>query len=266
MTIATNRSTKAEKKKAKQRKTNGLEDVVIDEHDGIDDVHAQVELGLSELLKNLRSGSVKLSGDKATDIGGIIAQVIGALQPILIKAVTTMSEAYCSELTRKTTEATDELKRHVQVLTFRNDELEQYTRRENVKIHGLPETDNDDTIQQVVQLAQKAGVDIDANDISVAHRLPGNRHTNKPRTIIARFVRRVKRTDLMRKKANLRNVDGPRVFITDDLTKMRGRLLWELKQDGDIERAYSIDGKITCVKKMAGGEEKRFRVNSPDDL
>ena len=58
-------------------------------------------------------------------------------------------------------------------------------------------------------------------------------------------MRRVKRTDLMRKKANLRNVDGPRVFIADDLTKMRGKLLYELKQDGDIERAYSIDGKIT---------------------
>ena len=117
--------------------------------------------GLSELLTNLGSGSVKLTGDKATDIGGIIAQVIGALEPILIKAVTIMSEAYCSELARKTTEATEALKRHVQVLRFRNDELEQYTRRENVKIHGFPETDNEDTIQQVVQLAQKAGVDID---------------------------------------------------------------------------------------------------------
>ena len=63
------------------------------------DVHAQVELGLSELLTNLRSGSVKLSGDKATDIGGIIAQVIGALEPILIKAVTTMSDEYCGEVT-----------------------------------------------------------------------------------------------------------------------------------------------------------------------
>ena len=84
------------------------------------------------------------------------------LEPILIKAVTTMSEAYCSELTRKTTEATEELKRHVQVLTLRNDELEQYTRRDNVKIHGLPESDNEDTIEQVVQLAKKAGVVIDA--------------------------------------------------------------------------------------------------------
>ena len=65
----------------------------------IGDVQAQVELGLSELLTNLRSGSVKLTGDKATDIGGIIAQVIGALEPILIKAVTTMSDEYCSELT-----------------------------------------------------------------------------------------------------------------------------------------------------------------------
>ena len=193
--------------------------------------------------------------------------MIGALEPILIKAVTTMSEAYCGEQAKRASEATEELKRQVQVLTFRNDELEQCTRRENIKIHGLPESgDNEDTIEQVVQLAQKAGVVIDANDISIAHRLPGNRHANKPRTIIAKFVRRVKRTELMRKKANLRNVDGPNVYITDDLTKMRGKILYELKQDVEIERAYSLDCKITCVKKMPDGQEKRFRINSPDDL
>ena len=73
-------------------------------------------------------------------------------------AVTTFHDVsvrqYCSEQTRKTTEATEELKRHVQVLTFRK--LEQYTRRDNVKI--LPESDNEDTIEQVAQLEQKAGV------------------------------------------------------------------------------------------------------------
>ena len=68
--------------------------MVNDEQDGIVEVHVQVELALSELLTNLRSESVKLSGDKASDIGGIIARVIGALEPILIKAVTIMSEAY----------------------------------------------------------------------------------------------------------------------------------------------------------------------------
>ena len=99
MTMAANRvsGAKAEKKKGKQRKANRGEDVENDEQDGIGDVHAQVELGLSELLKNLRSGSVKLTGDKATDVGGIITRVIGALEPILVKAVTTMSEAYYGE-------------------------------------------------------------------------------------------------------------------------------------------------------------------------
>ena len=97
---------KAEKTKGKQRKANGWEDVVIDEQDGIRDMHAQVELGLSELLTNLRSGSVKLTDDKATDIGGIIAQVIGALEPILVKAVATMSEGYCGEQAKGASEAT----------------------------------------------------------------------------------------------------------------------------------------------------------------
>ena len=99
--------------------------MVNDEQDGIVEVHVQVELVLSELLTNLRSGSVKLSSDKASDIGGIIAQVIGALEPILIKAVTTMSEAYFDEQAKRAAEAAEELKRQVQVLTFRNDELEQ---------------------------------------------------------------------------------------------------------------------------------------------
>ena len=69
-----------------------------------------------------------------------------------------MSEAYCSELSKKAAEATEALKRQVQVLTFRNDELQLYTRRDNIRIHGLAESDDEDTIEKVVQPAQKAGV------------------------------------------------------------------------------------------------------------
>ena len=118
----------------------------------------------------------------------------------------------------------------------------------------------------VVNLAQKVGVQIDEKDISVAHRLPGNRYAKKPRTIIVKFVRRTTKTNLMRKKANLRNTDGPNIFITDDLTRLRGKMLYEMKQDADVERAYSLDCKLISVKKMRDGQEKRFRVNSPDDL
>ena len=66
-----------------------------------------------------------------TVFGGIIAQVFGTLEPILVKAVATMSEAFYGEQAKRASEATAELKRQVQVLTFRNDELEQYTRQEH---------------------------------------------------------------------------------------------------------------------------------------
>ena len=172
-----------------------------------------------------------------------------------------MSGARCD------TECLDNIKKQTQLQHFKLDVLEQYTRKENIRIHGLPETsDKEDTADEVVKLARKAGVTITMNDISVAHRLPGNRSSGKPRPIIAKFVRRMIKTDFMRKKSNLRSVSGPRVFVTDDLTKMRAKLLYELKQDDEIDRAYSLDCKLFCVKKMPNNEEKRFKIDSPDDL
>lgn len=47
---------------------------------------------------------------------------------------------------------------------------------------------------------------------------------------------------------------------------MRAKLLYELKQDDEIDRAYSLDCKLFCVKKMPNNEEKRFKIDSPDDL
>ena len=51
------------------------------------------------------------------------------------------------------------------------------------------------------------------------------------------------------------------MYMTDDITKMRGKILYELKQDVEIERAYCLD-----CKKMPDAQEKNFRINSPDDL
>lgn len=117
-----------------------------------------------------------------------------------------MSGARCDS------ECLDKIKKQTQLQHFKLDELEQYTRKENICIHGLPETgDNEDTADEVVKLARKAGVTITKNDISVAHRLPGNRSSGKPRSIIAKFVRRIIKTDFMRKKSNLRSDSGPMI-------------------------------------------------------
>ena len=56
------------------------------------------------------------------------------------------------------------------------------------------------------------------------------------------------------------------MFVTDDLTKTKARMLYELRQAADIERVYSLDCKLFCVQKMHNGEEKRCKIESPDDL
>ena len=114
-----------------------------------------------------------------------------------------MSGARCD------TECLDKIKKQTQLQHLKLDELEQYTRKENVRIDGLPETGcNEDTADEVVKLARKVGVTITKNDTSVAHRLPGNRSSGKPRSIIAKFVRRMIKTEFMRKKSNLRSDTG----------------------------------------------------------
>ena len=87
--------------------------------------------------------------------------------------------------------------------------LENYNRRDNVKILGLKETNNgqremmETTIKKVVDISDALEAQISENDISIAHRLPSRNSGNKP--VIVRFARRMKKIDLLKKKKNLVN-------------------------------------------------------------
>ena len=104
----------------------------------------------------------------------------------------------------RATQAAEEIQQmRKKIQHFKIDDLEQYTRKDNVRVHGLPEIENEDTIEEVVKLGRKAGIEITKNDVSTAHRLPGNCSNGKPSTVIVKFVRRDTKTALMRKKKNL---------------------------------------------------------------
>ena len=57
-----------------------------------------------------------------------------------------MARSICGEHEKRLKTENDKLKRQIQMLSFKNDDLEQYSRKENVRIHGLPETDANDTV------------------------------------------------------------------------------------------------------------------------
>ena len=76
---------------------------------------------------------------------------------------------------------------------YETDRLAQYTRRENVRIAGIPETEGENVKHKVIDLAQIMVVNITQNDINTCHRL-GARHQTRVRAIIVRFLVRTSET------------------------------------------------------------------------
>ena len=52
------------------------------------------------------------------------------------------------------------------------DGIDQYSRRQNLEFHGVPQTSNENVVDIVVKIGKVLGVDINQNDSSTAHRLP----------------------------------------------------------------------------------------------
>ena len=96
--------------------------------------------------------------------------------------------------------------------------------------------------QQVVDVVKGTGVEIFKSDISVCHRLPARGQSGKPN--IVKFVRRETKLALMKKKSGLRHQSGRPIFINDDITQLRARLLKSLKEKTDVKLANMINEKI----------------------
>ena len=223
-----------------------------------------------------REGETSTQASKSM-IGDIVTAVVHALVPILTASI--QASAAAGNPTNK------RMKANVQNNTFQLNSIKQYTRRDNIKIVGLPEKDNEDTANEVVSIVNDAIIKnyeersstslesmqstpqtITRQDISIAHRI----HTKKggTRPIVAKFVRREVKDTVMKNRNGLKGHKKGKIFIHDDLTRMNDKLLWVLRNDEGIERAYSLNSVVWAVTKpgIIGNESKKIKIESPDDL
>ena len=123
-------------------------------------------------------------------------------------------------------------------LTYENDSLQQYSRRESVRIFGIRQADGE-TAEQVEQKAlgvfKEAGADVKEEDIAAVHRVGMVRRG--PRPILVKFVSRRKMHEVMEKKKSLKRKDGYQVYINDDLTPLRAKLLALVKRLDNVDKA-----------------------------
>lgn len=170
-----------------------------------------------------------------------------------------------------------ELKVKVEKLETALESSEQYSRRNCLKVTGVPENIECSTDEYVCNLARAIDVDISVDNIDRSHRLgklPSvAEHRAKPRDIIVKFVSYRTRANFYKARVLTKSRGYKGVFINEHLTKSRGKLLYEARRrvkSKQLKSAWSIDGTV-MVKLNDADPDINFdgtvlRVSSEGDL
>ena len=141
----------------------------------------------------------------------------------------------------------DDMEQRLDEVEAKHDDLEQYTRKFNLVIHG----EEEDSIENVTKLGKLLEVNLTSGDIDIVHRMK-TKSKDKPRPIIARFSNYNAKSKLYKARLNLRNavlqdLGEEKIFINENLTAWRAQLFKEatkVKKKYNNGKTWAVDGKI----------------------
>lgn len=158
----------------------------------------------------------------------------------------------------------ESLKVRVSQLESIAEQSEQYSRRNSLRISNIPEVEEEETDAIVIEIADALDIDIRGYDIDRSHRV-GKPDTNKKRDILVKFATYRARQRLYGARANLKKTRFNGVYVNEDLTKSRSKLLWEARQrvKGDfLWGAWSADGRLF----LKDVKDKVHKLTCSDDI
>ena len=151
------------------------------------------------------------------------------------------------------------------------EKLEQFSRRDNIIVDGIKEKDNEtteDMIGYITEFCTAMDVNILKESIGDIHRI-GKRTTGKNRRILLK-TNRLTKSKIMEGKKKLRRNERIKasanfesdLFVCDDLTNTRRKLLADAKACPAVDFCFTRDGVIRCKRK-----DGRFvSIETPHDL
>ena len=128
----------------------------------------------------------------------------------------------------------------------RFNDLDQYSRRNNIRINGVPESGKEtaeDTTKRVIEVLNKniSNLNLIPTDIDISHRL-GKQSSQGHRQIIVKFVSRHTRDRVIRGRKAFKS---KKVFINEDLTRLNQAVLKAIRMTTPAEETgWSWDGKL----------------------
>lgn len=153
-------------------------------------------------------------------------------------------------------------------LQRRQDDLEQYSRRNCLLLMGVPEAEgkeNEDATEQAVLDVINTHLELDlaANDIERTHRLGSKKKTDRSRPIIIKFWSYKTRARIFSVKSKFKSTN---YRIAESLTKTRMAVLKAARDRFGVHRCWTSDGKILFNIGGEDGTGKRHVVTSLEEL
>lgn len=147
-----------------------------------------------------------------------------------------------------------QLENRVDVLEKQGDTSNQYSRRNCLRVSGIRESDDENMDEIFKKLATELGADVDTRDIDNMHRLrhkksrQGSTTNQRPRDIIIKFTTYRARQKMLTRRSQLKHSKVyDRVFINEELTKLRGEVFYQarlLVKSKKIKSTWTANGVI----------------------
>ena len=146
--------------------------------------------------------------------------------------------------------------------------LQQYSRRENLEICGIPEYITDKNLENyVIDVFQSIGLIVSSYDISACHRLKKT-DKSKPPSVIVRFVNRQNTDYALRNRKYLRETVYYKLFIVENLCPKYRTIFSrceKLKAENRIKSVWTHNGVVN-IKRNDNTWEKNIRLLHVDEL
>ena len=149
------------------------------------------------------------------------------------------------------------LQHKVIILETATNSVEQYDRRNNIEINGIPDTVEDKSLEHsVIEVFNPANIQIPHNYIEDWHRI-GKSKGNSKKTIV-RLVNRKCRKQILYNRRKFKNFDGSgisipntKIFVDENVTISNHQLAFncrKLEREKHTSKTYSSNGIIHIVK------------------
>lgn len=208
----------------------------------------------------------ELQPQLAEMVGTIVNGVLEGLQTTVAALQSTVA-ALQGEIRQMRVE-NNEMKSKIVTLETKADAAEQYSRRNCLRVAGVPEPtggQTENTDEYVIKLTHDLGINVELNDIERSHRIGRPRALGRPRDIIVKFASyRVRRKVYgVRTQTKVKGFMG--VYINEDLTRQRSQLLRKARKmvkNKNLMSSWSSDGTI-LVRDL---HDVVHRIQSENDL